>query len=111
MTVLSIVIILIVITVIGLIKGLTGNYRWYILSAVGSYVFSFLSGFSIGLLTLIFTFISLSLLAGKVLGLIKNKKHLVLCALTGSVLWAVSIYSIDDYWLFLPMQFIIKSLY
>lgn len=90
-------------TAAGFFAGCAVNYRWYLAAAAGSYVFSFLSGFSIGLYTLCLTFISLLLAAGHAAGLVKSRLHSVVAATAGLLIWAACIFNIDDYWLFWPL--------
>lgn len=61
-----------IITWIGAIKQ---DYKWYWLAAVCLYIFSFLGSFTIGILTLAFTFIFCMLALGHALNQINNPYH------------------------------------
>ncbi|MEW6173894.1 MAG: hypothetical protein AB1510_12675 [Bacillota bacterium] len=83
--------------------GIIQDHRWYWPAALCLYVFSFLGGFSIGLLTLVFPFILVSIALGHALGRIKKSSHSLIAGTIGAGLWLISFRTIDDYWLFFPI--------
>lgn len=84
--------------------GASGRPRWYWWAALSSYVCSFLSGFSIGLLVLSATFVLLLLALGHRLRLITAWWHSAGAFALGLGLWWIAVTQVDDYWLFLPFQ-------
>ena len=93
---------LVVLIGIGLAFHYSKSYLW--LAAFGSWVFSFLGSFSIGLYTLVITFVLLMLAIGFSAGWIKSGLHEVLAVVAGVALWVVAINTVDDFWLFFPIS-------
>lgn len=78
--------------------------RWLWFAGFSSWAFSFLGSFSIGLATLVLTFIFFTLATGRALGWITRVWHAVLAAMIGIGLWFISVKLVDDYWLFYPWR-------
>jgi len=89
-------------TVVAIGLGASGKPRWYWWAALSSYVCSFLSGFSTGLLVLSLTFVTALLALGHASGIIRARWHSVAATALGVALWWLAVTTIDDYWLFLP---------
>jgi hypothetical protein len=87
--------------------AIRGNYRYYWVSAIGIYLFSFLAGFSIGQLTIGFTFIPLSLAIGHTFGWVKTRAHSILFVGLGVFVGFLMVLFVDDAWLFFPFWFLI----
>ncbi|MCH7665062.1 MAG: hypothetical protein IH936_03910 [Acidobacteria bacterium] len=84
--------------------------RWLSLAAIASWVFSFLGSWSIGLATLVVTFIFFALAAGRALGWITRPIHAGIAMIAGVTLWFISVSLVDDYWLFYPWAKILALL-
>lgn len=95
---------LVAFTVLAAGLGAAGKPRWYWWAALSSYVCSFLSSFSIGLLVLSLTFIFLSLAVGHSSRLVRTRWHSVTAIAISLGVWALAITTIDDSVLFLPFQ-------
>ncbi|CAG9621275.1 hypothetical protein [Sutcliffiella rhizosphaerae] len=65
-----------IILIVSLVLALNGKHTFYWIAAVAVYIFSALSGFSIGQLTVGFTFVFLALAIGYSLRLLKNNYQL-----------------------------------
>jgi hypothetical protein len=87
--------------VMSVIFAIKGAHQLYWISAVGIYVFSFIAGFTIGQITISFTFVFLSLAIGYALGRIKGKAHYVLFAGVGIITGFLMIVFVGS-WVFLP---------
>lgn len=92
-----------ILAIVSMVFAIIGEYQFYWLSALGIYVFSFIAGFSIGQFTVGLTFVLLALAIGYTLGLIRNKLHLMVYLLSGTVIGALMVLFVDDYWLFFPL--------
>lgn len=90
------------IAVVSFIIANSGKHRYYWISAIAIYIFSFISGFSIGQLTVGLTFIPLVLAIGLTFGWIKRKSEYVISAGLGAVIGVIVVLFIDDYWTFFP---------
>ncbi|QUW20444.1 hypothetical protein JSQ81_11280 [Sporosarcina sp. Marseille-Q4063] len=88
--------------------AIKGNHRLYWISATGIYVFSFITGFSIGQLTVAFTLIPLILAIGYSFGWIKSKVHAVILLCLGVVTSGLVVVFDVGNWLFLPFAFLIS---
>lgn len=64
---------LLIISIVSFIIAFNGKSAYYWLAAIGMYVFSFLSGFSIGQLTVGLTFIPLTLAIAHSIGLVQRR--------------------------------------
>ncbi|MBP2018707.1 hypothetical protein J2Z79_002122 [Symbiobacterium terraclitae] len=89
-------------TLVAIGLGVSGKPRWYWWAALSSYVCSFLSGYTIGLLVLSLTFVLVLLALGHSYRLIRAWWHSAAAAALGVALWWLAVLNIDDYWLFLP---------
>jgi len=85
-----------------LFRAIRGEPRWYGWAALASYVCSFLSGFSIGLLVLSVTFVTLVLGLGHRFRLLRSPWYAAVAVPLGLALWWLAVTNVDDYWLFLP---------
>lgn len=70
--------------IVSLIFAISGRHRLYWISAIAIYIFSFITGFSIGQLTVGLTFIPLTLAIGFSFGWIKRKADSYLFAGVGT---------------------------
>ncbi|MGM0901176.1 MAG: hypothetical protein ACQEXB_08760 [Bacillota bacterium] len=96
-----------VIAIVSVFFAIKGKYQFYFVSALGIYLFSFIAGFSIGQLTVGFTFIPLTLAIGYTFGWIKTKKHSMTFVNLGVFIGILMVVFVDDAWLFLPFWFLI----
>jgi len=85
--------------------------RWYWAAALLSWIVSFLGAFSIGLLTLALTFVFLALAIGNQFDWIKTRIHGLVAVLAGVAVWVVAIATVDDYWLFFPLAWILENVF
>ncbi|WP_245809664.1 hypothetical protein [Cohnella massiliensis] len=90
------------VAMVSLIIAISGKHRYYWITAIGIYIFSFIAGFSIGQLTVGLTFIPLALAIGLSLGWIKRKSDYVLSVGVGTVMGVIVVMFVDDYWTFFP---------
>ena|SRR5690625_856788 len=88
--------------IISFIAAMVYHYRFYWLSAFGIYIFSFLGGFSIGQLTVGFTFIPLFLAIGHSFHWIKNQTQRIIFLSAGCLVGFISVVFIGNY-LFYPL--------
>ena len=97
-------------TVVGIALsfGVSKSYLW--VATVSSWIASFLASFSIGLYLLVVTFVLLTLATGYSARWIRHGKHLWLAVGAGVGLWLIAVSTVDDYWLFLPLSFLLQSL-
>ncbi|ARU60957.1 hypothetical protein CBW65_07560 [Tumebacillus avium] len=87
--------------------ALIKNRKYFWWAALSSYVFSFFASWSIGLFTLVFTFIFLIFAAGFTFGWYKKAWHSVASVPLGILLWYPAFKYIDDAYLFFPLHFIL----
>lgn len=76
--------------------AIKGNHRLYWVSAVSIYLFSFLTSFTIGLLTVGLSFVSLVLAIGYSFDWIKGKMNLVTFLGIGILIGFLMIYYVRD---------------
>ena len=86
------------------VMALRGSRRALWSTAAISYVVSFLGAFSIGLYTLVVTFVLVSIGAAQLVGWLGRPAHVAVAGTLGVGLWALAVRNIDDYWLFLPFM-------
>jgi len=79
-----------------------GSFQLYWVSAFAIYIFSFLAGFSIGQLTVGFTFIPLSLAIGHSFRWIKSKKDSMYFICFGVLIGFLMVFFVDNL-LFYPL--------
>src|SRR5690606_7766535 len=90
--------------VVALAQAAGGNGRWYWYSSLCAYIFSCLAGFSIGLLTLVFVLILLSLAIGHSLNHITSWKDTLFFTAAGIITWCIVLITIKS-WIFSPLLF------
>lgn len=76
--------------------ALKGNHGLYWISTIAIYLFSLLMSFTIGLLTVGFAFVTLSLAIGYTFGWINNRVRLGLFCTIGVLVGFVMVYFIRD---------------
>ncbi|WP_089610966.1 hypothetical protein [Dehalobacterium formicoaceticum] len=91
-----------IIAIVSTFLAVKGKYQFYWISAMGIYIFSFLAGFSIGLITVGLTFIPLILAMGHSFGWIKNKRHSIIFLCIGIIIGFLMVMFIGS-WLFYPL--------
>lgn len=89
------------------IFAIKGDHKYYWFAALFVYIFSFLSGFSVGQLTIGLTFIFLILAIGYSFKWIKTKFHALLSTGIGLVIAYLAVVYVDDAYLFFPLRFFI----
>jgi hypothetical protein len=95
-----------IVAVVSIVFAIKGRHQFYWIAAIGIYIFSFLAGFSIGQLTVGFTFIPLALAMGFTFGWIKSKVHRIMFICLGIIIGILSVLFVDDAWLFFPFWFL-----
>ncbi|WP_246629013.1 hypothetical protein [Mesobacillus maritimus] len=85
--------------------AIKGNYRFYWISAISIYIFSFIAGFSVGQLTIGLTFIPFILALAYTFGWIKTRIHNVMFVSLGILIGVLMVLFVDDAWLFFPLWF------
>jgi|GEM_PF-1911158 len=85
-----------------------GDKKYYWVGGIAMYFFSFIAGFSIGLLTLSISFVLLALAITHRMRWVNNSWHSVATVIVAIVAWGGSVNFIDDYWFFLPIIFVCK---
>jgi hypothetical protein len=95
------------ITFLTIRMAIRGNHKHYWTAAIACYIFSFIAGFSIGQVTVGFTFVLLVLAIGYTLRLIRNKSQLITIFSFGLLVGIIMVIYIDDYWLFYPLTLFI----
>ncbi|WP_339147166.1 MULTISPECIES: hypothetical protein [unclassified Sutcliffiella] len=83
-----------------------GKPQFYWVAALGIYIFSVLAGFSIGQITIGFTFVLLALALGYTVNIIRSKIHFTTCLGLGIIVGFVAVVFIDDFWIFYPISLI-----
>lgn len=83
--------------------AIKGKHQLYWTAAIGIYIFSFISGFSIGQMTVGFTFVPLALAIGYTFNKIKNKTHFITFLVVGFLVGLLVVSFVDDSWLFFPL--------
>jgi hypothetical protein len=96
-----------IIAIVTAFFAIRGNYRFYWVSALGIYLFSFIAGFSIGQLTVGLTFIPLALAIGHTFRWIRTKVHSIIFVSLGIIFGVLMVLFVDDAWLFFPLWFLI----
>ncbi len=86
------------------ILAANGKHQFYWIAALGIYIFSVLAGFSIGQITIGFTFVLLALAIGYTFNFIRSKIHLTTCLGFGIILGLVAVIFVDNNWLFYPIS-------
>jgi hypothetical protein len=89
-------------TIIFLIFAIIGKRMLYWGAAASIYIFSFLSGFSIGQLTVGLTFVFLALAIGYTFKRINRKSDFLSYTAAGILIGVLIVLFVDDYWTFLP---------
>jgi hypothetical protein len=84
--------------------AIRGKHKYYWIAALGSYIFSLIAGFSIGQVTVGFTFVLLSLAIGYTFRLIKDKYRLIGFVSFGILVGMMMVLIVDDFWLFYPLN-------
>jgi len=100
-----------ILTLASAVLAIVHNPRWYWAAALLSWVVSFMGGFSIGLFTLVLTFVFLALALGYQFKWIKTRLHAVIATLMGMAVWAVAIATVDDAWLFFPLAWVFERVF
>lgn len=91
---------LVVLGVITTIFAIMIDSKAYWLAGLFLYIASFLGAFSIGLYLLVLPFIFWTMAIAHSFHRIKKPWHYLLFITVGICLWAISIATLDDYWLF-----------
>ncbi|UOQ50046.1 hypothetical protein MUN88_08285 [Gracilibacillus caseinilyticus] len=91
-----------ILAIVSLLLAIRGKYLYYWVSALAMYLFSYIAGFSIGQLTVGFTFIPLALAIGHSFSWIKNTSHSMMFLCLGMAAGFILVFYVDNYWLFLP---------
>lgn len=92
-----------IVAIITTFFAIKGKHQLYWLSALGIYLFSFMSGLSIGIITVGLTFISLTLATGYTLNLIKSKEHQLIFLGLGILIGVLMVIYVGP-WLFFPLM-------
>ncbi|OLS36863.1 hypothetical protein [Bacillus sp. MRMR6] len=77
----------------------------FYLGALLLYIFSFISGFSIGLYVFFGAILLFLLGLGKTFSLLKNTMSYLFIIVASIGIWYVTVRNIDDYYLFYPFTF------
>ncbi|MDQ0116745.1 hypothetical protein [Paenibacillus harenae] len=94
--------------VMSTILAIKGTHQLYWVSAAGIYVFSFITGFTIGLFTVGLTFVFLGLAIGYSLGRIKGKAQFSLFTGVGIIVGFLMVVIFGS-WVFLPFWKLLPS--
>lgn len=94
---------------VGLAISTSRRYLWG--AVVTSWIGSFLGSFSIGLLTLVATFVLLALALADLFGWLTNGVRAAIAVACGVVAWWILVRYVDDYWLFFPIHWILGPLF
>jgi hypothetical protein len=92
-----------ILSIVSTFYAIKGRYQLYWIAAIGIYIFSFIAGFSIGQITVGFTFVLLALAIGHTFNMIKNKLHFTTFLGVGLLVGFFMVVFVDDYWLFFPI--------
>ncbi|AQQ55054.1 hypothetical protein B0X71_08440 [Planococcus lenghuensis] len=96
-----------IVSVVSIIVALsTGKPKTYWIAVGSLYVFSMLSGFSLGQLTIAFVLVLLLLAIGSTVKLMKNATQFTAWLGAGILFSVVMMSYVDDRWLFFPMSLI-----
>lgn len=90
----------------GLAVSVSPRYYWP--AALFSWVLSFLGSWSIGLYTLVATYVFLALAIGYSTGWIRRAGHDLIATGVGIAAWALLVNVVDDYWLFFPLNALLE---
>jgi len=82
----------------------TGSPKLYWLATLSIYVFSMLSGFSIGKITVGFAFVLLLLAIGSSINALTNRIQFLYWLSAGLIIGLLMIFYVDDMYLFFPMR-------
>ena len=91
-----------IVAVLAFILAVLGKRKFYWISALGIYLFSFIAGFSIGQLTVGLTFIPLLLAIGFSFDWIKTKANYLWTAGSGILIGIIVVAFVDDRYTFFP---------
>lgn len=94
-------------TLLTLFLAVKRSYKWYWISGLSTYIFSFLGSWSIGVYTLSLVFILWGLAFAQSLNLMKKTWHFIVVVTTCLIAWLITIVTIDDYWWFFPFRLLI----
>lgn len=86
------------------VVALVSSPRMALPGAILSYVLAFVSGFSIGSIVLVLTFIFVAIAVVNV-SRFQERRHRLCAAACGALVWVVAVRAVDDFWLFLPFSF------
>jgi hypothetical protein len=92
-----------ILSVVTTFFAIKGKYQLYWIAAIGIYIFSLIAGFSIGQITVGFTFVFLALAIGYTFNMIKNKIHFKTFLGVGLLVGLLVVVFVDDVWLFFPI--------
>ncbi|WP_164669848.1 hypothetical protein [Virgibacillus doumboii] len=95
---------LVSVTLISVAFAIKGDHqaRLYWIAALTSYVLSFLGGFSVGQITVGFTFVFVMLAIAHSFNWVKNGLYYAGFLMLGLVIGGIMVFFVDDYWLFFP---------
>ncbi|SEQ91277.1 hypothetical protein SAMN05216232_3679 [Virgibacillus subterraneus] len=94
----------VLITLISVVLAIKGKPKMYWVSALCTYIFSFLGGFSIGQLTVGLTFVFIVLALAYSFNWVKSGLHYVAFLVLGFVIGGIMVVYVDDAWLFFPFS-------
>lgn len=101
---------LVVLALVAAVMGEGRHPRWYWVAALAAWIFSFLASFSIGIYTLAIAYAFAALAVGHSLGWLRRTSHDVLAAACGIAVWVLLVSTVDDYWLFFPVNELLSLL-
>ena len=80
-------------------------------ATLASWVFSFMASWSIGLYTLVVTFVLLALALFHVFGWLRGPLQALGAGVLGGMAWAALHRTVDDYWLFFPVGYLLNRVF
>jgi hypothetical protein len=92
-----------ILSIVSTLLAIKGKHQLYWIATIGIYIFSMIAGFSIGQITVGFTFVFLALAIGHTFNMIKNKLHFTTFLGVGFLVGFTMVAFIDDSWLFFPL--------
>lgn len=92
------------VTLVAIGLTLSGSRGSLWVAALASWFLSFLGSFSIGIYTLVLTFVFLSLAVGTRVGWVETARDRIQAILVGIGLWLLAVRTVNDFWLFFPLS-------
>lgn len=95
-----------VVIILRLIGRLSVGMTYFFISLT-TYILSFLQGFSVGKWVMLIAFTTGTLALGRLVNFATTNLKSIFTFMVGVVLWFVSTYYVDEYWIYIPFSLLL----